>query len=910
MSGGFFRGTSADQDTRFSNKQAKLMKSQKFPAELEHLVDMKKVKMDVMRPWIATRVTELLGFEDEVLINFIYGLLDTKEVNGKEVQIQLTGFMEKNTGKFMKELWTLLLSAQKNESGVPQQFLDAKEEETRKKQAEVDRITNEIQKKKENERKEFERERPRKMDGGAQLKANVDALEAASKHFPKGSSGYLEDEKEAGHRNGTRGRNRFSRSPRSTGHSNSPPRGSPSRGSSGKRKSRSLSRSPEALKRAVSPDRVFRSPSKRSGSPRRRYPSRGSRSPSRRISSFSRQRSRSPSARRSPSPVRRRLRSPIRRRSPSPIRRRSPSPFRRRRSLSPVGRRRSPYPVARHRSPRRSPSPVARRRSPSPVGRRRSPSPVGRRRSRSPIRHRRSPSPFRRRRSPSPFRRGRSPMLTRRRSPPAMRRRSPIQRHRSPSPVRSRYQRSPSSSLGESPPLRHRSPNPAQRRAPIASPPRSTSPYGSSSPSPVRSRVHSAVRRSSKEGRMSPAESPEQRVSMQEKSITAPQRPTNSLRSPQRDVKPVSPSPRRLPAHSESPPIARTRNSREDRRSNSPHESPVRQRSGRRNRSTSLSGSPVRRRQGRTTNDASLSPPLRSKEQQAYHRSPESSKEDQDSDYARDYKARSSQKRPIDSSTNTKQKDSLPKVQSKDEHSERVAGQQATNSRTHLDIAETRKGDQEIKIEKGHRKRAHPRTPERHISPVAHRDSLVADRQPISHTGGQKSDEKDRLRSNNNKDSDKRHKSEIMPIVVEKVDQSNGVDSGTEGSGKRRTDSKEKRKHKRSHRDEVVDSDNDESSDSEIEDKKDAKRRRKEEKKQKKEEKRRRREERRRKREERKKLKRKDPHGTSSSDDEHSGRKEYHASDGEDAHSEQKKLEIELRKKAIESLKAKKGISH
>lgn len=41
--------------------------------------------------------------------------------------------MEKNTGKFMKELWVLLLSAQKNASGVPQQFLDAKEEETRKK---------------------------------------------------------------------------------------------------------------------------------------------------------------------------------------------------------------------------------------------------------------------------------------------------------------------------------------------------------------------------------------------------------------------------------------------------------------------------------------------------------------------------------------------------------------------------------------------------------------------------------------------------------------------------------------------------------------------------------------------------------------------------------------------------------
>ncbi|CAA7392724.1 unnamed protein product [Spirodela intermedia] len=173
MSGGFFRGTSADQDTRFSNKQAKLLKTQKFAQELDHLVsdhhlqassfvscdiefvefavDMTKVKMDVMKPWIAKRVTELLGFEDEVLINFVYGLLDAKEVDGKQIQIQLTGFMEKNTGKFMKELWVLLLSAQKNASGVPQQFLDEKEEEMKKKMVESERITQEIQKRRERE---------------------------------------------------------------------------------------------------------------------------------------------------------------------------------------------------------------------------------------------------------------------------------------------------------------------------------------------------------------------------------------------------------------------------------------------------------------------------------------------------------------------------------------------------------------------------------------------------------------------------------------------------------------------------------------------------------------------------------------------------------------------------------------
>lgn len=34
--------------------------------------------MDVIKPWVAIRVTELLGFEDEVLINFINGMLEEK----------------------------------------------------------------------------------------------------------------------------------------------------------------------------------------------------------------------------------------------------------------------------------------------------------------------------------------------------------------------------------------------------------------------------------------------------------------------------------------------------------------------------------------------------------------------------------------------------------------------------------------------------------------------------------------------------------------------------------------------------------------------------------------------------------------------------------------------------------------
>ncbi|XP_072959217.1 uncharacterized protein [Typha angustifolia] len=486
MSGGFFRGTSADQDTRFSNKQAKLLKSQKFAPELDHLVDMSKVKMDVIRPWIATRATELLGFEDEVLINFVYGLLDGKEVDGKQIQIQLTGFMEKNTGKFMRELWGLLLSAQQNASGVPQQFLDAKEEETRKRQADNDRITQEIQKRREKEGREVDQERQH-MDG--------EAKPVPTSVSKWSSTGQPDEERDVDVRHGSRERKRRSSSESgSRGKSFSKSR-SYSREA---RKSRSISISSQSRSHSLSPKIRSRSPPRRSLSserqyssphhsisPPRRHSQRGIRSPMRRRYPYNRQRSPSISRRRSRSPFRwispstRRRSPPLRRRSPSPMRRKPPSPLRRR-SPSPV-RRRSPSPA---RNKLRSP---VHRISPSPRRLHRGSPTLVRDKLRSVV-HRRSPSPLRlRRRSPSPVRR-RSPSLARHRlysdshsrSPGFVRQRSPVQR-RSSSPTR---RGSPSPLMTRSP--QQRSPR-HQRMSPLSSP-RSRAAYHRTSPQQKRSR--------------------------------------------------------------------------------------------------------------------------------------------------------------------------------------------------------------------------------------------------------------------------------------------------------------------------------------------------------------------------------------------------------------------------------------
>ncbi|KAM1040083.1 hypothetical protein ACFX2I_029326 [Malus domestica] len=830
MSGGFFRGTSADQDTRFSNKQAKLMKSQKFAPELEHLVDMSKVSMDVMRPWIANRATELLGFEDEVLINFIYGLLEGK-VNGKEIQISLTGFMEKNTVKFMKELWTLLISAQNNASGVPQQFLDAKQEEARKKKEEADRFANEIQKKKEKER--IDQQEMLKMEGGAGKKANNAALEPNTKHMsPRDSNDRYEDERGAEMRNGVKARNKVSRSPNSENSSLSPRE---------RHRSRSISKSPKASRRSISSE-SDRSPPRRPITTVRRHSPEGSISPRRR-SPYSRQRSRSNSQQRSPSPYRRRVRSPYWRR-PSLVRhRRSPSPVRRRRSPSPVRRRRSPSPVRR----RRSPSPVRRRRSPSPVRRRRSPSPVRRRRSPSPVRRPRSPSPVRRRRSPSPLRRCRS--------------RSPVRR-RSPSPVRRSYRRSPLNTRDRYvSPLQHRSPV-RSRRSPTP-PHRSPSPHDQSS-SPIQHDSPSPIRRTSKLQR-SPSQSPQERTRSLEKTSSVPHR-SSSHGSLQRELKNGNdsrkretdflPSPERSRILSESPPGVRSSSEERRRSLSSPDESPV------------------RRPREQMTRNVSSSPPRKLREQQLRRGSPDTSED--------------------------KPKVSPAKVRNKEEYSKNRLGNK-----------DSRNKEQEMKSGKSSG-RGVPESPDQQQSPTIYKDSLHGETQ--NPDDGRKSDEKNRSHSKNSKDSDRHRKPGSVHSSVEKVDHGNRsgtVESGSEESEKRRGGDKGKRKNKRSERQEVT-SEDDYSNDSEIDERKDAKRRRKEEKRSRKEKKRRRREERRHRKEERRaeKLKGKNYSGASASDCEHVGRRELHSSDNEETEAIQKKLEIELRKKALESLKAKKGISH
>ncbi|CAN6559511.1 unnamed protein product [Malus baccata var. baccata] len=790
MSGGFFRGTSADQDTRFSNKQAKLLKSQKFAPELEHLVDMSKVSMDVMRPWIANRATELLGFEDEVLINFIYGLLEGK-VNGKEIQISLTGFMEKNTVKFMKELWTLLISAQNNASGVPQQFLDAKQEEARKKKEEADRFANEIQKKKEKER--IDQQEMLKMEGGAGKKANNAALEPNTKHMsPRDSNDRYEDERGAEKRNGVKARNKVSRSPNSENSSLSP----------------RYSIYQEFLMYTLiiqfrflgffyTDHEVFPSRQKHRDDP------------------F--------------------LLKVI--------------------ALHQDGllqlfggihlRVQSPQEED-HLIPGKDLDQIPNKDHPLRIG------------------------------VEYVLHIGVDPHLSGTADHPHL---SGAADHPHQSgaadhpPLCGAADHPPLSGAADHPPLSDAADHPPlsgaadhPRLSGVPDHPHLCGVAGRPLLCDVADLAHLCV-----------ADHPHLHVEKNsdfiktsvyrslEKTSSVPHR-SSSHGSLQRELKNGNdsrkratdflPSPERSRILSESPPGVRSSSEERRRSLSSPDESPV------------------RRPREQMTRNVSSSPPRKLREQQLRRGSPDTSED-----------------KPIVSPA---------KVRNKEEYSKNRLGNK-----------DSRNKEQEMKSGKSSG-RGVPESPDQQLAPTIYKDSLHGETQ--NPDDGRKSDEKNRSHSKNSKDSDRHRKPGSVHSSVEKVDHGNRsgtVDSGSEESEKRRGGDKGNRKNKRSERQEVT-SEDDYSNDSEIDERKDAKRRRKEEKRSRKEKKRRRREERRRRKEERRaeKLKGKNYSGASASDCEHVGRRELHSSDNEETEAIQKKLEIELRKKALESLKAKKGISN
>lgn len=91
---------------------------------------MRRVNLTVFRGWVTDRVVAALGFEDDIVIEYVFDMLENDQYpDPRHVQISLTGFLEKHTPAFMEELWGLLVQAQDSEMGIPPQWLEQKKKE-------------------------------------------------------------------------------------------------------------------------------------------------------------------------------------------------------------------------------------------------------------------------------------------------------------------------------------------------------------------------------------------------------------------------------------------------------------------------------------------------------------------------------------------------------------------------------------------------------------------------------------------------------------------------------------------------------------------------------------------------------------------------------------------------------------
>jgi hypothetical protein len=125
------KGTASVTDSR---ARQKALRKTKFPRNFGTKVLLQKVNKPVLTQWIEQKVTSLLGFEDEIVASTAINLFLPSDgtctsPDAKKAQLDLVGFLGDSAATFSKELWSLMLEAQKSSSGIPQTLLEQKKKD-------------------------------------------------------------------------------------------------------------------------------------------------------------------------------------------------------------------------------------------------------------------------------------------------------------------------------------------------------------------------------------------------------------------------------------------------------------------------------------------------------------------------------------------------------------------------------------------------------------------------------------------------------------------------------------------------------------------------------------------------------------------------------------------------------------
>ncbi|KXL41361.1 MAG: hypothetical protein FE78DRAFT_156583 [Acidomyces sp. 'richmondensis'] len=113
-----------------TNVDERALKKTKFPPEFSHKVDVQKINLPVIQKWISDELAKILNTEDDVLTTTVCNYLEeSRYPNIKQIQQNLSGFLDADAPRFSLELWKLCLSAQASPQGIPKELLEAKKAE-------------------------------------------------------------------------------------------------------------------------------------------------------------------------------------------------------------------------------------------------------------------------------------------------------------------------------------------------------------------------------------------------------------------------------------------------------------------------------------------------------------------------------------------------------------------------------------------------------------------------------------------------------------------------------------------------------------------------------------------------------------------------------------------------------------
>ena len=136
-----YNGTRLGQDSRFKNPDKDILSSMKTPKSYKITVSKHNLIIyPIIKLWLNKKISDILEFEDETLINLIINLIKSSDekIDPKNIQYQISGFLGDNTYSFMKQFWKLLINIQelhlKDKTLIPEELIPFKEEYEKRKQ--------------------------------------------------------------------------------------------------------------------------------------------------------------------------------------------------------------------------------------------------------------------------------------------------------------------------------------------------------------------------------------------------------------------------------------------------------------------------------------------------------------------------------------------------------------------------------------------------------------------------------------------------------------------------------------------------------------------------------------------------------------------------------------------------------